>query len=78
MNRIKFWPHVTIAILCATLSGVAAALWVRHQQSAEPQVLLSAARIQRVDGEIGLNRSIDNNGSNEHWIEATANTPVSV
>jgi hypothetical protein len=78
MKRIKIWPHVTIAILCAVLSGVAAALLVRHQQTAEAQVLPSAARIERVDGEVGLNRSIDNSGANEHWVEATANTPVSV
>jgi hypothetical protein len=31
-----------------------------------------------VDGEVGLNRSIANNGSDELWIEATPNTPVSV
>lgn len=57
---------------------MAAMLWVRHQQSAEAQVLPRAARIERVDGELGLNRSIDNSGASEHWVEATANTPVSV
>src|SRR5256714_8304197 len=78
MNRVRIWPHVIIAILCAGLSGMAAMLWVRHQQSAEAQALPRAARIERVDGELGLNRSIDNSGASEHWVEATANTPVSV
>jgi hypothetical protein len=53
-----------VAFLCATLSGVGAFLWVRHQQSTEALVLPSTARIQRVDGEVGLNRSIDNTDSN--------------
>jgi hypothetical protein len=72
------WSYVMIALICATLSGIAAALWIRHQQSAEPEVLISAARIQRVDGDVGLNRSIDNSVSKEYWIEATPNTPLSV
>jgi hypothetical protein len=75
MNRIKIWPHVTVAILCAVISGAAAALWVRHQRAAETQIPLAAARMQRVDGEVALKRSVDNDDT--QWIEATPNTPVS-
>ncbi|HEX8650250.1 MAG TPA: DUF6600 domain-containing protein [Pyrinomonadaceae bacterium] len=67
-----------MAIVCAGLSGMAAMLWVEHQRATETQVLPSAARIQRVDGEVALNHSLDNSGSEERWIEATQNTPVSV
>jgi hypothetical protein len=57
---------------------MAAMLWVEHRRSTEAEVLPSAARIQRVDGEVALNHSIDNSGAEERWIEATLNTPVSV
>ena len=41
MNNIKLWPHVTlIALACAILGGVAAALWVRR----EPKCIVSALR----------------------------------
>jgi hypothetical protein len=79
MKPIKIWPHLTIVtILCAVLGGAAAAFWVRYEQTAEAQALPGAARIERVDGQVALNRSLDANGSNTQWDEATANTPVSV
>ena len=79
MKPIKIWPHLTlVAILCAVLGGAAAALWVRYEQTAEAQALPGAARIERVDGQVGLNHSLDTDGSNTRWDEATSNTPVSV
>ena len=79
MKSIKIWPHLTIVtILCAVLGGAAAAFWVRYEQTAEAQALPGAARIERVDGQVALNHSLDANGSNTQWHEATANTPVSV
>src|SRR2546421_1848483 len=79
MNRIKLWPHLTvIAVLCAVLGGVAAGLWFTHKQHTEESANLpSAARIERVDGDVGLNRHPDNIANNQ-WTETTPNTPVSV
>ncbi len=79
MKPIKLWPHLTItAILCSVFGGVAAALWVRYERTAEAQALPDTARVERVDGQVGLNHSIDAPGSNTQWDEVTANTPVSV
>src|SRR5205085_3317706 len=47
-----------------------------HRESTNAQTLINAARIERVDGEVGVNRSL--NGSNTQWIAATQNSPVSV
>lgn len=79
MNRIKLWPHVTVlAVLCLALGAVAAKLWVTHkQQTEESSTLPNAARIERTDGEVGLNRTPEN-ASNNQWTQATPNTPVSV
>src|SRR6266487_4099502 len=79
MKSVKIWPQLTIvAILCAVLAGAAVALWMKYEQTAEAQNLPGAARIERVDGEVGLNSSLTDKGSNTQWEAATANTPVSV
>ncbi len=82
MKGIKFWPHVVIiAIVCAVVGGAVAGLWVKRQQEqpseAQAQVLPSAARVERVDGTVALNRSLDNNEANKQWIDVTPNTPIS-
>src|SRR5260370_10985858 len=78
MNRIKVWPHGVLVILgCAVIAGAAALLFTRYQRSAEAKSLPSAARIERVDGQVGVNRSLDNS-SNAQWIAASPNTPISV
>src|SRR5438270_13727795 len=78
MDRIRFWPHaILIIVACAIIGGAAALLWTKYERSAEASALPNAARIERVDGQVGLNRSLDNQ-ANSQWIEARPNTPVSV
>jgi Family of unknown function (DUF6600)/FecR protein len=82
-NNLKLWPHLTIiAILFAVIAGVGVALWMKHEQSVAAEALPDAARLQRVDGEVALNNSLDTNAANDQvnaqWETATANQPVSV
>ena len=78
MNRIKLWPHGVLVILgVALVAGIAAALWFRYERTAKASGLPNAARIERVDGQVGVNRSLDSE-TNSQWIEAKVNTPVSV
>ena len=79
MRGIKFWPHLTIfAIVCALVAGTATALWVRYEQKAKAESVPSAARLQRVEGEVGINHSLADEASNSQWEAATTNTPISV
>ena len=79
MNRFRTWPHLAmIGLLFLVLAAGAAALWVRHEQTVEASALPNAARIDRVSGEVGLNRGLDNNASNTQWVNAEQNTPISV
>src|SRR5919112_6104454 len=80
MRRIKAWPHLTlVAIICAALGGGAAALWVRHQRNdGEAKALPSAARVERVEGDVGVGRNAAGSEDSEQWLEATTNTPLSV
>jgi hypothetical protein len=76
MRQAKIWPHVTlVALLCALVGGGAAALWVRHHRNTETQALGSAARIERVDGDVGVNHNVGN-GTDTQFVQATTNTPV--
>ena len=78
MDRMRIWPHgVLIIVGCAIIGAGAALLWSRYERSAEAKALPNVARIERVDGQVGLNRSLDNQ-ANTQWIQATPNTPVSV
>ena len=78
MNRIRLWPHGALIILgVAVVAGIAAALWLRYERSAQASGLPNAARIERVDGQVGVNRSLDSESASQ-WIEARPNTPVSV
>jgi FecR protein len=79
MNGFKVWPHLTvIALLGALLGGAAVALWSKHETTVQAQALPNAARIERVDGEVGLDRSLDNNGAPTQWLAATPNLPITV
>lgn len=80
MDKWKVWPHLTIvAVLFAVLGGVAAALWVRYEQKASALTVPNAARVERVEGEVGINNALaEAEAANSDWIEATANTPLSV
>jgi hypothetical protein len=85
MKQLKVWPHMTmVALVCALLGGGAAALWVKHQRSNELKTLPSVARIERVDGQVGVSHNVaatpDAQQQQEQgqWLQATTNMPVSV
>ena len=76
--KIRIWPHGALIVLgFAVIAAIGAALWVRYERTAEAKNLPNAARIARVQGQVGVNHSLDNNASND-WTEATQNTPISV
>lgn len=80
-NSIKVWPHLTLVFLaCAALGGVGAALWMKHEPKAEALAVPRAARVERVDGEVGLGRDLDraDAGVEEDWTVLTPNTPLTV
>src|SRR5215510_263425 len=78
MNRIRLWPHGVLIVLgVAVLAGIGAALWFKYERTAQASGLPNAARIERVDGQVGVNRRLDRD-SNSQWVEARPNTPVSV
>jgi len=77
MDRMKLWPHGTLIIIAgAIIAAVAALLFTRYERTASAKEMPQAARIERVDGQVGLNRSLDQS-QNAQWVEATANTPIS-
>jgi len=79
MNNIKVWPHLSIVFIAfALLGGVAAALWMRHEPKTEAMALPHAARVERVDGEVGLGRNLAAEAAEPEWFELTPNTPVTV
>jgi hypothetical protein len=78
-NRIRVVPRATLMILAgAVIAILAVVLWARYYgRTAEAKEIPNAARIERVEGQVGLNRSTDGT-VNAQWIEATANTPITV
>src|SRR5712691_338029 len=79
MDRIKIWPHATLIVLgCAIVAGAAALFWTKYERTATAGAMPNAARIERVDGQVGLNHSLDSRASNTEWVQATSNTPISV
>jgi hypothetical protein len=79
MREIKLWPHLTIiALLSAGLGMGAAMLWNKSEPTTQAAILPGAARIERVDGEVGLQRSFMDGNSEQQWMEVTPNTPISV
>ena len=78
MKEMRVWPHLTIiAVVCAVLAGAGVALWMRHRQTTSDQAFLSAARIQRVDGDVALENNSAGTDEADRWIQATANQPFS-
>ena len=74
MNRMKIWPHATLIVLgCAIVAGAALFFWTKYERTAEARALPNAARIERVDGQVGLNHSLDatSTSTKADWIEAT-------
>src|SRR5918999_1135308 len=79
MNNVKVWPHLTVVFLIfAALGAGAVMLWTRYEPTAKSLTVPSAARVERVDGEVGLSRSFSANTSDPQWIEITPNTPLTV
>jgi uncharacterized protein DUF6600/FecR-like protein len=77
MNRIKLWPHgILIVLAFATVAAITAALWTKYERSADAKALPNAARIERVEGQVGVSQSLDT--SNTQWIAAKANSPITV
>lgn len=80
MKGIKLWPHVAIlALVCAAVGGVVGYHLVnREQPPTESQVVPTAARVERVDGQVALRRGFGSPEANQQYLEITANTPVTV
>lgn len=78
MKNIKLWPHVTVFLLVALVSALGVVLYWQHSQNVQAEALPNAARIQRVDGEVGLNNSVHDQDQNPEWIAAVPNQPFSV
>ena len=77
MNRFKTWPHLVIlAAVFALIGWGAAALWLRNEPKAEALTVPRAARVERVDGEVGLYRGLAAEQTDAQWEELTPNTPV--
>jgi len=78
MNRIRMWPHGALIILgCAVIGAIGALLWAKYERKAEASSLPNAARIERVEGQVGVNQSADSS-NNGQWISATPNMSVTV
>jgi hypothetical protein len=72
------WPHGALIILAFAIIGAAGALlWTKYERKAEASSLPNAARLERVEGQVGLNQSGDNS-TNGQWITATPNMSVTV
>src|SRR5690349_13716625 len=81
MNRMRFWPFGALIVLAvAVIAAIAALVLFKYQRSAKASELPNAARIERVEGQVGINQSTDNsaNTQNAQWIAATSNMPVGV
>jgi hypothetical protein len=78
MRQLRGSHLALIALVCALLGGGAAALWMKHRSENESKALMSAARVERVDGQVGVSRAAVEGTDAEQWLEATTNTPVSV
>jgi hypothetical protein len=79
MRDVKVWPHLTIVFLIfAALGAGAVVLWKRYEPTAKALTIPSAARVERVDGEVGLSRSFNPDAADAQWIELTPNTPLTV
>src|SRR5216117_3709462 len=78
MSRIKLWPHGTLIILgVAILSFAAVFIWRRYEPKASAKTLPNAARLERVQGQVAINHSLDST-ANGQWLAGTVNSPVSV
>lgn len=79
MKNIKLWPHVAILVaVCAAIGGVVGYLLVNKEQTTQAQVMPLAARVERVDGQVALNRGLgQSEEADKQYVEISPNTPVS-
>ena len=78
MNRIRLWPQAILIVFgIAMVAGAAVFIWRKYEPTASAKTLPNAARIERVDGQVAINHSLDNS-SNNQWTAATANAPITV
>ena len=78
-NHIKFWPHLAAVFLVfGAIGAVVAGLWMRHEPKTEAMALPHAARVERVDGEVGLGRDFADGEQEPRWVVLTPNTPLTV
>ena len=79
MREIKVWPHLTIiAVIIAVAAGVGVGLWMKRNQSASAESVMTAGRIAKVDGDVSVASATTTTGSELQWSQAAANTPFSV
>jgi FecR protein len=82
MNRIRVWPHITVvAGVVALIAAVGVGFWIKRGPTASAEELPSAARIQRVDGEVAFSDRLPNSNAtdtNVEWTAATPNQPFAV
>lgn len=79
MREIKVWPHLTIiAVIIAVAAGVGVGLWMKRNQTASAESVMTAGRIAKVDGDVSVASATTTTGSELQWSQAAANTPFSV
>lgn len=78
MNRIKLWPHATIAAVSVAIIGCLVVYFWTNQQTTSAEDQPYAARIQRVDGEVAFSDSRASVDGEAEWTAASANQPFSV
>jgi FecR protein len=79
MKEIKVWPHLTVvAVVCALIAGLAVGFWIkRRNETASAESVLTAGRIQKIDGDVAVGNALTSNEETE-WSTAAANAPFSV
>ena len=80
MKNWKVWPHLTIvALVCALVAGVVAGWWMkRRNDNAAAESVLTAGRIQKVDGDVAITSTVTGNTADSQWYAAAPNAPFSV
>src|SRR5262245_66088968 len=77
LSKIPPLAIIGIALVAIAAATVAAVLLTRHSSNVDADTLQpAAARIDRVDGSVGIAPAEDN--KEPDWSEATVNTPVTV
>ena len=79
MKELKVWPHLTVvAIVCALIAGAVGGWWMKRRNEAAAESVLTAGRIQRIDGDVAVTSTLTDTQTNGQWYAAAPNTPFSV